>query len=105
MSVHTRSGVNNTRDTTGHCTGGSLRSPDSSEEPSVEVVSDKQNGGSVTSQLIYVQLLSLFFSLSFFTLKQSFAAMVVCQYFQRGDCRFGDRCHFEHPTGVFVGRR
>lgn len=25
--------------------------------------------------------------------------MVVCQYFLKGDCRFGDRCRFEHPSG------
>ena len=25
--------------------------------------------------------------------------MVVCQYFLKGDCRFGDRCRYEHPSG------
>lgn len=24
--------------------------------------------------------------------------MVVCQYFLKGDCRFGDRCRYEHPS-------
>ncbi|XP_078382304.1 uncharacterized protein LOC144664987 [Oculina patagonica] len=25
--------------------------------------------------------------------------MVVCQYFLKGDCRFGDKCRYEHPSG------
>lgn len=30
---------------------------------------------------------------------------VVCQYFLRGACRYGDRCHNEHPQNVQPDRR
>ncbi|KAK7529803.1 uncharacterized protein J3D65DRAFT_641254 [Phyllosticta citribraziliensis] len=30
--------------------------------------------------------------------------MTVCRYFQQGNCRFGERCKFEHPGQVTQGR-